>query len=247
MSLTAGERQAQMRALPLATLDELLGETPALILAPHADDESLGCGGLIAEACLLGRPPLAVILTDGTGSHPGSASYPPERLLAVREREAQAAVAILGLPADRLSFLRLRDTATPYGGPEFDDAVAELVALAMQHGCGTVLAPWQHDPHCDHLAAHLMARAVAARTDAVHLSYPVWGWTLPPDHPLPDDVQPGWRLDISRWQDAKRRAIAAHRSQYSELIMDDPTGFRLPAALLEVFEQPFEVFLEGSP
>ena len=188
-----------------------------------------------------------VILTDGTGSHPGSASYPPARLLEQREREAQAAVEILGLPPERLSFLRLRDTAAPYGGPEFDAAVAALVELAMQDGSGTVLAPWQHDPHCDHLAAHLMARAVAARTNAVHLSFPVWGWTLPPDHALPDDSQNGWRLDISRWQDAKQQAIAAHRSQYSDLIMDDPNGFRLPAALLDVFDQPFEVFLEGSP
>ena len=49
---TAGVRLEQMRALPFITLDDLLGEPPALILAPHADDESLGCGGLIAEACL---------------------------------------------------------------------------------------------------------------------------------------------------------------------------------------------------
>jgi hypothetical protein len=41
----------------------------------------------------------------------------------------------------------------------------------------------------------------------------------------------------------KRRAIAAHASQYSGLITDDPRGFRLPADLLSVFEQPYEVFL----
>jgi LmbE family N-acetylglucosaminyl deacetylase len=53
-------------------------------------------------------------------------------------------------------------------------------------------------------------------------------------------------LDISRWHDVKRRAIAAHASQYSDLITDDPNGFRLPATLLSAFEQPFEVFL-GDP
>jgi hypothetical protein len=32
-------------------------------------------------------------------------------------------------------------------------------------------------------------------------------------------------------------------ASYSDLIADDPEGFRLPRALLSVFEQPFEVFL----
>ena len=36
----------------------------------------------------------------------------------------------------------------------------------------------------------------------------------------------------------KRRAIQAHQSQYGELITDDPTGFRLPPALLSVFDVP---------
>jgi hypothetical protein len=42
---------------------------------------------------------------------------------------------------------------------------------------------------------------------------------------------------------AKRAAIQAHQSQYSDLITDDPEGFRLPAGLLSVFEVPFETFV----
>jgi LmbE family N-acetylglucosaminyl deacetylase len=244
--MDAGLHLQRMRALPYADLDAVLGAHPALILAPHADDESLGCGGMIAGACARGRPPLVAILTDGTGSHPGSTSHPPDRLRAVREQEAWAAVTILGLPPERLSFLRLRDTAAPHAGDVFEDAVAHLTRRVQDGHCGAVLAPWRHDPHCDHLAAHLMACAVTKRTGARHLSYPVWGWTLPADHPLPGEPERGMRLDISQWRDVKRRAIAAHRSQYSDLISDDPNGFRLPAALLSAFEQPFEVFL-GEP
>ena len=244
--MQAGARLQQLRALPYADLDRLLEAGPALILAPHADDESLGCGGLIAEACARGRPPWVTILTDGVGSHPGSASYPPARLRHIREQEAYAAVAILGLPAKRLSFLRLPDTAAPQQGATFDDAVAHLVRHVRREQCGVVLAPWRHDPHCDHLAAHLMAAAVTGQTGARHVSYPVWGWTLPPGQILPDEAEPGMRLDISRWRDVKRRAIVAHASQYSDLIADDPGGFRLPANLLAAFEQNFEVFL-GIP
>src|SRR5260370_23871041 len=46
------------------------------------------------------------IVTDGTGSHPSSRTYPPGRLRALREREALQAVTILGLPPERLHFLR---------------------------------------------------------------------------------------------------------------------------------------------
>ena len=53
----------------------------------------------------------------------------------------------------------------------------------------------------------------------------------------------GRRLAIGPQLAAKRRAIAAHRSQYGDLIQDDPAGFRLPAGLLARFERPFETFL----
>jgi hypothetical protein len=47
----------RMRALSYADLDAVLGAHPPLILPPHADDESLGCG-MIAEARASGRAAL---------------------------------------------------------------------------------------------------------------------------------------------------------------------------------------------
>ena len=231
-----------MRRLPFAALDHIVPGT-ALVLAPHPDDESLGCGGLIAEACRRGRPPVVAVLTDGTGSHPASSSHPPVRLRAVREAEARAAVAILGLPPDRLHFLGLRDTAAPAEGAAVEAAASRLAELARMTGCDAVLASWEHDPHCDHLAAARIAARAAAFGGLTHLSYPVWGWTLPDDAALAGSGPRGWRLDVSAHLDRKRRAIAAHASQYTDLIADDPAGFRLPAALLAAFEVPYEVFL----
>ena len=71
--------------------------------------------------------------------------------------------------------------------------------------------------------------------------YPVWSWLLAADHPLP--VPAGARLDIAAHLPAKRRAIAAHASQYTGIITDAPDAFRLPPALLDVFAEPYEVFL----
>ncbi|MFC7690277.1 PIG-L deacetylase family protein [Paeniroseomonas aquatica] len=107
-----------MASLPYADLDSITGGRTTLVLAPHPDDESLGCGGLIAEACARGRPPVVAVLTDGTMSHPNSPSHPAPRLRALREAEAQAAVESLGLGAHRLYFLGLRDSAVPTEGPD---------------------------------------------------------------------------------------------------------------------------------
>ena len=241
--IRAADAIEAMAGLPFAPLSAVTGNKPALILAPHADDETLGCGGLIAAATAAGHPPFVLILTDGTGSHPKSASYPSARLTALRNAEARAAVAILGLPLERIEFLGLRDTAAPMEGPDWEQAVASILCLSKRVNAATIVAPWEHDPHCDHLAAHRMASAAVARQRLRHLAYPVWGWTLPPDALLPGSSPTGMRLQIDAYAETKQRAIAAHASQYSDLIQDDPSGFRLPPGLLDVFTRPYETFL----
>ncbi len=213
---------------------DLLGGRRALILAPHPDDESLGCGGLIAAACAAGLAPEVVILTDGAASHPGSRTHPPLRLARLREAEARAALAILGLPACHAHFLRQPDNALAVDGAIID----RLVEIGA--GCGVVIGPWAGDPHCDHTAAAMIAQAVAIRTGMALLSYPVWG-RLRKDGALRE--LPALRLDISPQLAVKTRAIAAHESQYGGVIKDSPEAFCLPAELLAVFAQPYEIYL----
>jgi len=241
--ISAAQAFEAMAALPVVPLHAVTGGKPVLILAPHADDESLGCGGLIAAASGAGHAPFVLILTDGTGSHPNSQAYPASRLKEVREQEALNAVSILGLPPGRLGFLGLRDTAAPMEGDGFDAAFAAILSFAERTGAASLLSPWQHDPHCDHLAAHLMASAAVARCRLRHLAYPIWGWTLPSDTRLPGPMPGGMRLDVTNHLPVKRRAIAAHASQYGGLIQDDPDGFQLPSNLLDIFNRPYETFL----
>ncbi len=242
--MLAGPLLAGFRTLPFADAASIAGGT-CLILAPHPDDESLGCGGLIAELCAAGTPPVVAILTDGAGSHPNSRRYPPDRLAALRAAEAAAALHALGLPPDRLHHLGAPDTAAPHAGPALDHLADRLAALALKAGATTILTTWPHDPHCDHLAAWHVAAAAAQRTGLRLLCYPVWGWTLPPDTDLADAPWTGWRLDITARLAAKQAAIAAHASQMTGLIDDDPAGFRLPEALLDIFRRPYEVYLEA--
>ena len=49
--MTAGELLAAADRFPFRSLRESLEDRPFVVMAPHPDDESLACGGLIAEAC----------------------------------------------------------------------------------------------------------------------------------------------------------------------------------------------------
>ena len=231
----------RLRAAPLRSFDEIVGPAPVLVLAPHPDDESLGCGGLIAEAARRGHDLRVAVLTDGAKSHPNSRAWPTERLVAARAAEVAAALGILGLSPDRLTLLGEPDGQAPHQGPSFDAALERLATLLRAHHIGTVFASWDQDPHGDHVAA---ARLVAA-TGVRVVSYPVWAWTLPDHADIPDVSGRAMRLDVASHLPAKRRAIAAHATQYAGLIDDDPAGFQMTPAFMALFDPPTEVFIEG--
>lgn len=245
----------QAEALPFAGLADLLPPGGVLVLSPHPDDETLGCGGLLALAAQGGRRVRVVLVSDGAASHPGSAVWPPRRLAALRLREMRAALAVLGPGAGALLALGLPDGAIPDAGPAFEAALAAVLAgPAREIGASTVLTTWRHDPHGDHRATALLAAAVARATGARLWEFPVWGWRhrtplagWPPPPPLALPGPPaGLRLDIGPVLPLKRAAIAAHASQASGLIADAPGGFRLPEAMLAVLTRPFEVYLAGE-
>ena len=237
------QQRAAWSTLPTGELNDVIGSGRGLILAPHPDDESLGCGGLIAACCQNDRAPIVVFLTDGGMSHPASKSFPRKRLIRLRECEARTAAGILGLDPDRLIFLRQPDSQAPRSGGGLARVVNSVIDVVGRYDCSCILAPWRFDPHPDHEAAALVAAELANRESVRHVAYPVWGWTLPEDQIVDAGPPAGWRLDISRHLDRKLRAIAAHESQHGGVIRDDPAGFRLPDALLGAFASPFETFL----
>jgi LmbE family N-acetylglucosaminyl deacetylase len=217
---------------------------PVLIVAPHPDDESIGCGGLIALLGQRGVEVRVVVVTDGTGSHPHSISHPPERLAALRRNEALEALSVLGVEARSVAFWQLCDRFVPTeGDPSFETAVARAQVQLRTLCPRTLVIPGDADIHGDHRAvSHIWKRAVATtRHPPRILEYLVW----------PDGAHgcPGRRvsLDIDDVLALKSRAIGAHRSQHGKLIDDDPTAFCLPDELLDRANEPCEIFFETGP
>ncbi len=125
-----------------------------LVLATHPGDEVVWCGGLIARACLRGRPPLVAIMTDGT---------PDTALAEAKARQASAAAAALGLPEGRLFLLGLHRGSAPVpGGGLFRALVAGLHFLMWSRDCGVIVAPAGGD--ADATSAAAAAQALAADT-----------------------------------------------------------------------------------
>lgn len=221
--------------------------SPLLILVPHPDDETLGCGGLIATACSMGLKPRVAYLTDGEASHTSSPTWPPERLAATRRREALDALAVLGVPSTDVLFLGWPDgkpfeRATPGHAKSLD----QLRAWAEPFRPWSVWAPWRDEPHCDHVAANLLGDDYVATVQdrgLVRMDYLVWGWANP-DLAQCHGAKGVWGLMCSEHIMRRRQALERHQTQMSPLILDATKAFQIPPELAALTDRPAEIFLE---
>jgi LmbE family N-acetylglucosaminyl deacetylase len=133
---------------------------PVLVLAPHPDDETIGCGGALARHAGRGDRVTVLVATSGEATGGGRGD-----VAATREAECRAACADLGV--DEPLFLRLPDG-------RLGEHVDALAAALRSHGADAAVLylPTLLDPHPDHRAAN--AAAAAAGLDAVTFGYEVW-------------------------------------------------------------------------
>jgi LmbE family N-acetylglucosaminyl deacetylase len=231
--------------LPHADTKALLGDGGLLVIAPHPDDESLGCGALIAAAADEKRPISIIVVTDGAGSHPNSKQYPSQRLRALREEESLAGVAALGVESGTVRFLALPDRAAPAVGPAADTAVDSIVEEAHKARAAALFVTWRNDAHADHQASYKLARRAQEKLNGVRLlEYSIWGRDLPPEVDLPT-APSGRRFSVEAFRSRKEASIFCYRSQVSDLITDDP--YHLPAKIIRRAIDLDEVFLEMPP
>lgn len=216
------------------------GSEKIVVLAPHPDDESLGCGGLLAGAFAKAGAHV-ICLTDGSASHPGSRIFPPARLAEIRRAELAAALTLLGGSPVDMTWLGLPDSRLHEVAPE---AVIEKVAAVIDaQKARHIFVPAAEDKHCDHkTTARLASGLRARRRDLEFYSYPVWSrWDDPAFGRMAAAHAPMF-LDPGKSRMRKRAAIAAHRSQLGGMIQDDPDGFVLPEAFVEKFAGEPEIF-----
>jgi LmbE family N-acetylglucosaminyl deacetylase len=217
-----------------------------LVLAPHPDDETLGCGALLAASFAAGAPTHVMLVPDGERSHRVSPTWAAERLARQRRREVVEAVRRLGGRPSDVSFLGYPDCGVPDSGPALRAAANRIVAALDRLGPDTLLATAESDPHCDHRAVARIACAVhRMMPDLRLLFYPIWSRVDAVD-PTGEGRFSVRRFRLGSHARVKRDALQAHASQLGALITDDPDGFVLPASLIELFLAEDEIFLEPN-
>lgn len=145
----------------------------ALIVAPHADDETLGCGGIACKKIAAGATTRFLFVTDGAASHRGR--VPSEVLRKMREAEAREAVSRLGAPADHALFLGFPDGQA---ASHIDAIAAEIERLLSKFEPECLFIPHAKDFTSDHAAVNAAARKALltyGRPTSVY-EYPVWYW-----------------------------------------------------------------------
>ena len=173
-----------------------------LVIAPHPDDEAIGCGGTLCNHAVRGDRIAVVFLTSG---ELGLKEIPRDRAWNIREAEAAKSQKILGITA--LHFLRLPDW---YVGKQIRTAAKLLRQILKQEKPGMIYLTHPAEWHPDHKAALPIVRA-AFRGSGLPVpavrAYEVWTPISEPHH-----IE-----DITGMLARKLRAVRAHRSQFREI------------------------------
>jgi LmbE family N-acetylglucosaminyl deacetylase len=223
---------------PFVTIEELTSGPCVLIVAPHPDDETFGCGMALAAAAARGTRIVVILLTDGEASHPSSVRYDRRALAHLRRQELVRALTHLSA-GEPVTIHRLGFPDGASGpldiGPQ---VIQQVAALGKAYGATAIWTTWAGDPHCDHQTAAALCQRVARYLDVPHFAFPVWGRfgeTDPPTGLV--------RFHDDRFLERKRAAVACYRSQTGDLIDDDPDGFVMPPSFLEHFTNHPEIFI----
>lgn len=220
-----------------------------MVLIPHPDDESLGCAGLICTLRDQGTEFKLILTTDGSRSHPNSIQYPPEKLTAVRKAELLGVIRMLGLKDDVLECYNSVDSAMPGRGEAgFEPMVSRLTSDLDLFKPDLILVPYELDPHRDHRATwQLLMAGLESGTQLRPLiwEYPIWLYQNAKDGDLPKLKQDELRsIDVTPYNEIKKKCINAHVSQTTSLINDDPTGFILRPEMISNFTNGTEYYMQ---
>jgi N-acetylglucosamine malate deacetylase 1 len=239
----------QYLGLSASSRSTALTQKSALIVAPHQDDETLGCGGLIALKREQGIPVQVVFVTDGAASHAWHPKFRSGEIAPIRKQEALEALAILGVEAAQVHFLDQRDGKLKYTTEDDrQQATHQLTEIIRSFKPGEVYVTHRHDRSADHEVTYTLTKRAIARSGQTIdlLEYPIWIlWkTLLFQNVKPSEWAGASRLAIHTVKDKKRQALETYRSQY--LPIEGDGGTVLPHGFLRRFFLPYEVFFRSD-
>jgi len=202
----------EQQIVPYHTLPLPVAQGPWLVFAPHADDESFGMAGTLIKANAAGIVVHLVVLTDG------ALGGQQHNLVNIRQQEAQAAAAMLGVAS--VVFLGQPDRWLQVT----DVVAAQIVSIIANIKPAAVFFPGVLEPHPDHRACALLVWQAlqSVRQSPASTSIPT---PIPTPAPTPIiavsyeiSVQSpiNCLVDITQEMERKKQVIAGYVSQLGQ-------------------------------
>lgn len=172
-----------------------LSQKDALVLAPHPDDESFGCGGSIARHTAKGSRVKVIFITDGDkGDFEGR--FGKDYTL-IRRQSAEKAMLILGV--DDYEFWGYKDRGIHLKEVEI---LERLLSTIGDFSPSLIYAPSPYEAHLDHKVTSKIAMNVFKKTGITVLFYEVLMALFP-----------GILVDITSEMERKKKAADSYQTE----------------------------------
>jgi len=170
-------------------------------IGAHADDIEISCGGTIAKAVERGHEVLMIVMTTSEYT-----DYTGKILRTVEEAEEEGkkAAEILGA---KLITLNFPTKDVPYNSK----SVEVLDEIFNEFQPEIILTHWPHDTHQAHQTTALATISAARYFNTILMYEPMM-----PSGRSYHGFRPQVYIDISQYNEIKRKALEAHKSQYKK-------------------------------
>lgn len=217
-----------------------MSERSILIVAPHPDDETLGCGGTLARRVREGCTVAVLVVTDGCNLFRLSrwkieADPTPAETSAMRKEETRRAVDILGAGRKAIRFLDVEDGSLAGHVEPVSETMAAVIRKTMPD---EIYVTSEHENHPDHVAACAAVRSAMqkAQSRAALCRYII---ALRPGLSLSSVGEPSVAIDIADHLETKRRAVSQFDSHLTVVAKGQTEPF---FKSVDPWLQPSEVF-----
>jgi N-acetylglucosamine malate deacetylase 1 len=206
-----------------------------LVLAPHPDDEAIGCGGTIRALTSAGVRCDVLFMTVGEKSYMPQSPTPISFAKAARAKKGMAYEACNILGVSEVFYLGGSDG-------ELHEQLwrwEQLVEIVNRNVYQRIFCPWAHDTHSDHAATFRILEKAAPHfnQEASFWFYEVWS-------PLVANQVVG----VDQTIDAKMRAIAVYEESCEDVdYVSHFLGLSRYRSLLLKSSKYAEAFLVATP
>ncbi len=195
-----------------------------LVVTPHPDDEVFSAGGTLARLARNGNDvQILIYTTDNAGSN--DPTMTKKRLAAIRKREEEESVRVLGIPKKNITWLGYDDGMLEY--VDRRELTKQVTREIRRHRPDAVFSIDPGAPHSQwHKSDHRTGAFItvdAMRAAAWRLYFPELEqegfkhWSVPVAFFF-YSAQPNYTVDVTDVAQLKAKASAAHTSQFGDMV-----------------------------